>query len=67
MELFGNADKFNEDYARTGKAHNLDFQPIQGLGRPRDIAYACLYFASDASRYLTGQLLHVGGGGYMPS
>jgi 2-hydroxycyclohexanecarboxyl-CoA dehydrogenase len=39
--------------------------PIRKLGRPRDIAYACLYFASDAAAYATGQVLSIGGGGYM--
>jgi NAD(P)-dependent dehydrogenase (short-subunit alcohol dehydrogenase family) len=40
--------------------------PIRKLGRPRDIGYACLYFASDAAAYATGQVLSIGGGGYMP-
>jgi NAD(P)-dependent dehydrogenase (short-subunit alcohol dehydrogenase family) len=40
--------------------------PIRKLGRPRDIGYACLYFASDAAAYTTGQVLSIGGGGYMP-
>jgi 2-hydroxycyclohexanecarboxyl-CoA dehydrogenase len=39
--------------------------PIRKLGRPRDIGYACLYLASDAAAYTTGQVLSVGGGGYM--
>jgi NAD(P)-dependent dehydrogenase (short-subunit alcohol dehydrogenase family) len=39
--------------------------PIRKLGRPRDIGYACLYFASDAAAYTTGQVLSIGGGGYM--
>jgi NAD(P)-dependent dehydrogenase (short-subunit alcohol dehydrogenase family) len=39
--------------------------PIKKLGRPRDIGYACLYFASDAAAYATGQVLSIGGGGYM--
>ncbi|WP_335339106.1 MULTISPECIES: SDR family NAD(P)-dependent oxidoreductase [Sphingobium] len=32
------------------------------LGKPEDIAAAALYFASDASRYVTGQILAVDGG-----
>jgi 2-hydroxycyclohexanecarboxyl-CoA dehydrogenase len=39
--------------------------PLRKLGRPRDIGYACLYFASDAAGYATGQVLSIGGGGYM--
>lgn len=32
------------------------------LGKPEDIANACLYFATDRSAYTTGQVLVVGGG-----
>ena len=32
------------------------------LGRPEDIADACVFFASDLSRYVTGQVLGVDGG-----
>lgn len=33
-----------------------------GLGEPQDVANAALYFASDASKYVTGQILAVDGG-----
>ena len=36
--------------------------PSQELGTPADIAYAALYLASNESRYVTGQTLHVNGG-----
>jgi 3-oxoacyl-[acyl-carrier protein] reductase len=36
--------------------------PLRILGRPSDIAYALLYLASDASRFVTGQILAVNGG-----
>ncbi|MCB2078528.1 MAG: SDR family oxidoreductase [Novosphingobium sp.] len=36
--------------------------PLGILGRPSDIAYALLYLASDASRFVTGQILSVNGG-----
>jgi 3-oxoacyl-[acyl-carrier protein] reductase len=36
------------------------------LGEPDDVAHAVLYLASDASRYLTGQVIHANGGAYMP-
>ena len=32
------------------------------LGKPQEIADACLYFASDLSTYTTGQIMIVGGG-----
>ncbi len=31
-----------------------------------DLADACVFLASDAAAYITGQTLHVGGGFYMP-
>jgi len=35
-------------------------------GEPRDIALAALYLASDASRFVTGQILRPNGGVAMP-
>ncbi|MBK9664175.1 MAG: SDR family oxidoreductase [Gammaproteobacteria bacterium] len=40
--------------------------PIPRLGRPEDIAYLCLFLASDVSSYITGQMISVSGGAYMP-
>jgi len=40
--------------------------PIAAVGRPADIAHAVLYLASDASRFVTGQILRVNGGVAMP-
>ncbi len=36
--------------------------PLKRGGSPEDIANACLFFASDLSDYITGQVLHVDGG-----
>ncbi|MFS4468372.1 3-oxoacyl-[acyl-carrier-protein] reductase [Maribacter sp. 2210JD10-5] len=36
--------------------------PLKRGGTPEDIANACLYFASDLSAYVTGQVLNVDGG-----
>lgn len=47
--------------------NQMDLPPLRKLGRPRDVAYACLYFASDAALYTTGQVLAIGGGGHMPA
>jgi 3-oxoacyl-[acyl-carrier protein] reductase len=40
--------------------------PLQTVGEPDDIAYAVLYLASDASKYMTGQILRPNGGVAMP-
>jgi NAD(P)-dependent dehydrogenase (short-subunit alcohol dehydrogenase family) len=36
--------------------------PLQRLGRPEDVADACLFLASDAARWITGANLRVDGG-----
>jgi 3-oxoacyl-[acyl-carrier protein] reductase len=36
--------------------------PLNMIGDPTDIAYAALYLASDASRFMTGQVLRPNGG-----
>lgn len=40
--------------------------PLRKTGVPDDIASIALFLASDASRYMTGQVLHANGGSYMP-
>lgn len=40
--------------------------PLGRVGEPDDIAYAVLYLASDASRFVTGQILRPNGGVTMP-
>jgi NAD(P)-dependent dehydrogenase (short-subunit alcohol dehydrogenase family) len=41
--------------------------PLKRMGRPSDIAAACLYLASDLSVYVSGAHLAVHGGGERPS
>jgi NAD(P)-dependent dehydrogenase (short-subunit alcohol dehydrogenase family) len=41
--------------------------PLRTVGQPEDIANAVLYLASDASRFVTGQILRPNGGIAMPS
>ena len=36
--------------------------PMERLGTPQDIGAACVYLASDASSWVTGEILRVGGG-----
>jgi 3-oxoacyl-[acyl-carrier protein] reductase len=40
--------------------------PLGAIGEPEDIANAVLYLASDASRFMTGQILRPNGGTVMP-
>ena len=40
--------------------------PLRSVGEPDDIAYAVLYLASDASKFMTGQILRPNGGVAMP-
>lgn len=67
LSAFGTPESFNAEYEKTGQLFNSGGQPLKQLGRPSDIANAAVYFASDAARHITGQLLSVGGGDYMPS
>lgn len=40
--------------------------PLGRVGTPEDIAQQCLYLASDAARFVTGQVLRANGGTTMP-
>ncbi len=51
---------FNSDPDRRKKV--LSRTPLQSLGSPEDIAYAAVYLASDASKFITGVNLPVDGG-----
>jgi NAD(P)-dependent dehydrogenase (short-subunit alcohol dehydrogenase family) len=50
----------------AGQLPNMSSMPIKRLGRPEDIAHLALFLASDVSSYITGQLISVSGGVYMP-
>jgi 3-oxoacyl-[acyl-carrier protein] reductase len=39
--------------------------PLRRVGQPEDIADAIVFLASDQARWITGQLLYVGGGNRM--
>ena len=49
-----------------GLALRRQASPLGLTGVPRDIALAALYLASDASRFMTGQILRPNGGASMP-
>jgi 3-oxoacyl-[acyl-carrier protein] reductase len=40
--------------------------PIRMLGEPEDVAWMVVYLASDAARFVTGQILRTNGGASMP-
>ena len=48
--------------APPGSAEQLKHIPLGRLGRPDDIADACVFLASDASAYVTGDTIRVMGG-----
>lgn len=50
----------------NGTLFNMSNLPIPRLGRPEDVAYLALFLASDVSSYITGQMMSVSGGAYMP-
>ncbi len=50
-------DKVKKDF--------LDKIPLKRAGKPGDVAAAALFLCSESAAYITGQVLHVGGGMYM--
>jgi len=65
FDAFGKPDEM-QTALEGGTLFNMSSLPIPRLGRPEDIAYLALFLASDRSGYVTGQLLSVSGGAYMP-
>ena len=47
--------------SKEEKIKRMDMYPL-GLGKPEDIANACTFLLSDASRWITGTNLIVDGG-----
>lgn len=54
------AEKLSDLHARVRRQN-----PLGLTGRPDDVGHAVLFLASDASRYMTGQVLHPNGGSPM--
>jgi NAD(P)-dependent dehydrogenase (short-subunit alcohol dehydrogenase family) len=64
-EFFGTPEQMAAA-AESGNMFNVEGQPIRRIGRPEDIAWLALFFASPRASHLTGQLVSVSGGAYMP-
>lgn len=65
-DFFGTPEEMAQAAASGDANFNVSSQPIRRIGRPEDIADLTLFFASDRSRHLTGQLVSVSGGAWMP-
>ena len=65
-EFFGTPEAMKQS-AESGESNfNVSAQPLRRIGRPEDMSDLALFFASDRSDHLTGQLVSVSGGSFMP-
>jgi 3-oxoacyl-[acyl-carrier protein] reductase len=61
------ADGTIDEESRDARLASLRaLSPLGTVGTPEDIAYAVRYLLSDASHFVTGQVLRVNGGAMMP-
>lgn len=65
FDTMGKPDEM-EKALEDGSLYNMSGLPIPRLGRPEDIAYLALFLASERSGYITGQMVSVSGGAWMP-
>lgn len=52
-------------YAHQAREKILPEIPLQRFGQPDEVAGACLFLASEAGGFVSGQVIHVNGGHYM--
>ena len=52
-------------YTKKQREERIKAIPLKRLGKPEDVAYACLFLASHLSDYITGETIHVNGGLYL--
>jgi len=64
-DFFGTPSEM-EAKAEAGQLFNASLQPIARIGRPEDIANLALFLASEKAAHVTGQLVSVSGGAWMP-
>jgi NAD(P)-dependent dehydrogenase (short-subunit alcohol dehydrogenase family) len=65
-DFFGTPEQMDERAKKGEALPSVDSQPIQRIGRPEDIADLSLFLASERAAHITGQLVSVSGGSYMP-
>ncbi|WP_455356968.1 SDR family NAD(P)-dependent oxidoreductase [Streptomyces sp. SYSU K217416] len=59
-------DRHDLSAQQQAEAAMVRLSPLRRVGEPEDIAQAVLYLASDASSFMTGQILRPNGGVAMP-
>ncbi|MFE1830471.1 SDR family NAD(P)-dependent oxidoreductase [Streptomyces yangpuensis] len=59
-------DRHHPEIQAQTEAAMVRMSPLRRVGEPEDIAQAVLYLASDASSFMTGQILRPNGGVSMP-
>lgn len=59
-------DRHDPAAQQQTEAAMVRISPLRRVGEPEDIAQAVLYLASDASSFMTGQILRPNGGVAMP-
>ncbi|HVH19591.1 MAG TPA: SDR family oxidoreductase [Myxococcota bacterium] len=64
-QFFGTPEAMAKQ-AEDGTLFNVGAQPLRRLGRPEDIADLVLFLASERAAHITGQLVSVSGGSWMP-
>lgn len=59
-------DRHTAEAQQQAEGSMIRMSPLGRVGEPADIAHAVLYLASDASSFMTGQILRPNGGVAMP-
>lgn len=63
---FIRTDMYEDIVSRTSESEILAGIPAGRVGEPEDVAAAAVYLASDEAGFVTGQVLNVNGGQWMP-